>query len=222
MKSCREKCVDSFIEFFTPTKLRQGYGVPLGGIGTGTIGRTSTGDFARYQLVPGMYEHETVDANMFTVCLRKTTNTVYQQALTTRRSKLKGLRSWNMAYCGDYATYFALYPEAWSTYDLPGHHVTLTCHQVSPVIAHNYKDSSLPVSLFSWTIENKNKEDLEVSIMFTWQAGSASDKFTLTDVSSRSFDNYTNSNQTIAGVSISQKLKNMPLEYCIAAKKNVI
>lgn len=58
--------------------------------------------------------------------------------------------------------------------------------------------------------------------MFTWQAGSASDKFTLTDVSSRSFDNYTNSNQTIAGVSISQKLKNMPLEYCIAAKKNVI
>jgi non-lysosomal glucosylceramidase len=220
---CREKSVDSFIEFFTPVKLKQGYGVPLGGIGSGTIGRTSTGDFSRFQLVPGMYEHETVDANMFTVCIRKSSSNVtsYQQSLVTRRSKLKGLRSWNMAYCGDHATYFALYPESWTTYDLPGQHVNLTCHQLSPVIPHNYKDSSLPVSLFQWTVENKGKEDIECSIMFTWQAGSATDKFSLTDVSTRPFENYINNNTAITGVSIQQRLKNMPLEYCIAAKKSV-
>jgi non-lysosomal glucosylceramidase len=222
LKICRENQIDSFIEFFTPIKLKQSYGVPLGGIGTGTIGRSFTGDFTRYQLVPGLYEHETVDANLFTVCIRKHSNTVYQQALTTQRSKLRGFRSWNMAYCGDHATYFALYPESWTIYELPGQHVTLTCHQISPIIPHNYKDSSLPVGLFSWTVENKNKEDIEFSLMFTWQAGSASDKFQLTDVSSQSIPNkYNNFNTAISGVCIKQKLKNMPLEYCIAARHTV-
>lgn len=39
-------------------------GVPMGGIGCGTIGRSYSGDFCRYQLMPGIYEHETVEANM--------------------------------------------------------------------------------------------------------------------------------------------------------------
>ena len=39
-------------------------GCPLGGIGCGTIGRTFTGEFGRYQLIPGIYEHENVEANM--------------------------------------------------------------------------------------------------------------------------------------------------------------
>jgi non-lysosomal glucosylceramidase len=39
-------------------------GAPIGGIGGGSIGRSFSGDFCRFQLVPGIYEHETVDANM--------------------------------------------------------------------------------------------------------------------------------------------------------------
>ena len=38
--------------------------MPIGGIGTGTIGRSFSGDFCRYQLVPGIYEHDVVEANM--------------------------------------------------------------------------------------------------------------------------------------------------------------
>jgi beta-glucosidase 2, glycosyl-hydrolase family 116 N-term len=41
-------------------------GVPLGGLGCGTIGRGFKGEFCRYQLVPGLYEFHTVEAN--TVC----------------------------------------------------------------------------------------------------------------------------------------------------------
>ena len=38
-------------------------GVPLGGIGAGTIGRGWKGDFNRWQLVPGMYTYNTVEVN---------------------------------------------------------------------------------------------------------------------------------------------------------------
>ncbi len=38
-------------------------GVPLGGVGCGTIGRGFKGEFCRYQLVPGLYEFHVVEAN---------------------------------------------------------------------------------------------------------------------------------------------------------------
>ena len=57
--------------------------------------------------------------------------------------------------------------------------------------------------------------------MFTWQSGSSSDKFKLTNVSSKSFKQYNNYDTNISGVLINQNLKDMPLEYCISAKKSV-
>ena len=38
----------------------------MGGLGSGTIGRGFRGEFCRYQLIPGLYEFHTVEAN--TVC----------------------------------------------------------------------------------------------------------------------------------------------------------
>ena len=56
--------------------------------------------------------------------------------------------------------------------------------------------------------------------MFTWQSGSASDKFNLTDVSSKSFENYKQFNTEMTGVVLDQKLNGIPFQYCIAAKKS--
>lgn len=159
-----------FIDMFGAQPLRQIYGVPLGGIGGGTITRGWRGEFCRWQLNPGMYTYKTVTANQFTVCLRRGGQTVYQQVLSVERPPM--LQGWNWGYCGEYAFYHALYPRAWTVYHLPGQNVTLTCRQVSPVIPHDYKDSSLPVGIFVWDIENKNDYDLEVSIMFTLVNGS--------------------------------------------------
>ena len=125
-----------------------------------------------------------------------------------------------MAYCGEHGTYYAYYPQSWTVYNLPGQNIKLTLNQLSPIIPNDYKDSSLPLALFNWTIENKNDTDVEFSLMFTWQSGSGSNKFELSDVNSESFD--INENQTQAsGVLIHQKLKRMDLDYCIAAKKTV-
>ncbi|XP_051578468.1 non-lysosomal glucosylceramidase-like isoform X2 [Myxocyprinus asiaticus] len=159
-----------FIDMFRALPLRQIYGAPLGGIGGGSITRGWRGDFCRWQLNPGMYHYKTVIANQFTVCLRRGGQTVYQQVLSTERPPT--LQGWNWGYCGEYAFYHALYPRAWTVYHLPGQNVTLTCRQVSPVIPHDYKDSSLPVAVFVWDIENKNDYALDVSIMFTIVNGS--------------------------------------------------
>lgn len=55
---------EPYIDMFNPLKCQQIYGCPIGGIGCGTIGRSFRGDFCRYQLVPGIYEHQSVEANM--------------------------------------------------------------------------------------------------------------------------------------------------------------
>ncbi|KAF6728253.1 Non-lysosomal glucosylceramidase [Oryzias melastigma] len=159
-----------FIDMFHALPLRQIYGAPLGGIGGGTITRGWRGEFCRWQLNPGMYHYKTVIANQFTVCLRRGGQTVYQQVLSVEHPPT--LQGWNWGYCGEYAFYHALYPRAWTVYHLPGQNVTLTCRQISPVIPHDYKDSSLPVAVFVWDIENKNDYALDVSIMFTMVNGS--------------------------------------------------
>ncbi|XP_046895969.1 non-lysosomal glucosylceramidase [Hypomesus transpacificus] len=159
-----------FIDMFRALPLRQIYGAPLGGIGGGTITRGWRGEFCRWQLNPGMYHYKTVIANQFTVCLRRGGQTVYQQVLSVERPPV--LQGWNWGYCGEYAFYHALYPRAWTVYHLPGQNVTLTCRQVSPVIPHDYQDSSLPVAVFVWDVENRNDYALDVSIMLTLVNGS--------------------------------------------------
>ncbi|XP_061468542.1 non-lysosomal glucosylceramidase [Rhineura floridana] len=158
-----------FIDLFNSQPLRQIYGCPLGGFGGGSVTRGWRGDFCRWQLNPGLYRYKTVVADQFTVCLRRKGQTVYQQVLSVERPST--LQGWNWGFCGHYAFYHALYPRAWTVYQLPGQGVVLTCRQVSPVIPHDYQDTSLPVGVFLWEVESNSPEDVEVSIMFTFRNG---------------------------------------------------
>lgn len=59
-------------------------GVPIGGIGSGSIGRGYRGEFCRFQLRPGRYEYETVEANQFIVTIKdKNKKTLFQSVLST-------------------------------------------------------------------------------------------------------------------------------------------
>lgn len=158
-----------FIDMINSLPLRQIYGAPLGGFGGGTITKGWRGEFCRWQLKPGMYHYKTVIADQFTVCLRRGGQTLYQQVLSVERPHT--LQGWNWGFCGSFAFYHALYPRAWTVYDLPGQNVTLTCRQVSPIIPHDYQDTSLPAGVFVWDIENRNDFALEVTIMFTMMNG---------------------------------------------------
>ncbi|XP_062984437.1 non-lysosomal glucosylceramidase [Elgaria multicarinata webbii] len=158
-----------FIDLLNSQPLRQIYGCPLGGFGGGSITRGWRGDFCRWQMNPGLYHYKTVVADQFTICLRRKGRTVYQQVLSVERPST--LQGWNWGFCGHYAFYHALYPRAWTVYRLPGQDVVLTCRQIAPIIPHDYQDTSLPVGVFVWEVENNSGEDMEVSIMFTFRNG---------------------------------------------------
>ncbi|XP_031554727.1 non-lysosomal glucosylceramidase-like [Actinia tenebrosa] len=164
-----------YIDPYSTNPCRQVYGVPLGGIGCGTIGRGWKGEFNRWQLKPGMYSYDYVEANQFTVCVRMKGRTTYQAVLSPNRPNGvmcgRSLQGWNWGFNGSNAVYHALYPRAWTVYNLPGQNIRLICRQVSPVFPHDYKDTSLPVGVFIWTIENNNDEEVEVAIMFSFQNG---------------------------------------------------
>lgn len=67
---------------------KQMYGVPLGGIGGGTIGRGYAGEFCRFQMRPGMYEYHTVQANQFIVTIKDVKgDTIYQSLLSKSNSR---------------------------------------------------------------------------------------------------------------------------------------
>lgn len=193
------------------------YGAPIGGIGGGTIGRGFKGEFCRYALQPGMYKYHTVLANQFIVTIRDTDgNIVYNQVLSTHKST-KYLKNWKWEFKGENATYVALYPRAWTEYNIEDPAVKLICRQISPVIPHNYYDSSLPCAVFIWSIENNSSKDLYVSITFTFQSGTGdvrdnrgekwSERFEIADI-----------DDDIYGVMMHQKIRGMPCTYAISSR----
>ncbi|CAG2059201.1 unnamed protein product, partial [Timema podura] len=118
----------------------QPLGAPIGGIGGGTIGRGFKGEFCRFQMRPGMYEYHTVAANQFIVTIHNSEGKmIYQKVLSPYNKPSHGLSSWNWNFNGSHAQYCALYPRAWTIYEIPEHKIRLICRQISPVIPHNYK-----------------------------------------------------------------------------------
>lgn len=159
-------------------------GVPLGGIGCGSIGRGWRGDFLRWQVQPaGIVELHNVEANQFSVFVKRPEISPKASVLHPGKPKLSGkshfglnpnlVDTWGWHINGNNSHYHALFPRAWTTYEEPtlDANLKLTCKQLSPVIPHNYKESSYPVGVFVWTAENTSSEDIEVSLMFSFQNG---------------------------------------------------
>jgi len=147
-------------------------GVPLGGLGGGTITRGCRGDFNRWGLKPGDYEYRKVDADQFSLWVSRGDEDPEALVLNPDPPKEDALQGWGWGKLDeDKVTYRALFPRAWHDYQQPLPGVNLTCRQISPVIPHNYKESSFPVSTFVWMVENTSQEDMDAALMFTFQNG---------------------------------------------------
>lgn len=110
-----------------------------------------------------------------------------------------------------------MYPRAWTTYDIDELKVKLTCRQVSPVIPHNYKDSSLPCAVFIWQIENGSDQDLNVSITFTFRNGTGNDK---SDQPGMKWNEHFDHVDGVSGVMIHQEVNDMRCTYAISSRSN--
>jgi non-lysosomal glucosylceramidase len=149
-------------------------GVPLGGIGGGSITRGWQGDFNRWQIRPGYYHYGTVSADQFSIYVKHQLKDSVSYVLNPNKPSDGSLSKWKWDLNPKYATYYALYPRAWTVYEDPALGVKLTCRQISPIIPHNYKESSYPVGVFVWTIENTQDVPAKVGLMFTFQNGTGS------------------------------------------------
>lgn len=141
-------------------------GVPLGGIGSGSIGRTPRGDFARWHLGPGRHVFETIPACQFSVYVAGGSTSSAHVLSTIRPDTLS---SWNWDLPVGAGEYRGLFPNAWFAYDWDRLPVRLTQRQLSPVIPGNYRESSYPVGLFEWIAENPGPDTVTVGLLFTWQ-----------------------------------------------------
>jgi uncharacterized protein (DUF608 family) len=205
------------IDPFTTSKAEPTMGVPIGGIGAGTIGRGWRGEFNKWQLFPGVVSKRVVDADQFSAYIEVEPHSV-PSSPPSRLSKLKNstatvlspnskpssnLQSWGWKLKGDKTTYHALYPRAWTAYE---EHPTvrMECRQITPVFPHNYKETSYPVGVFVWKITNTGKTNAHVSVMFTFQNGTGSDNDLSGGHVNRVFE--TNRyNEKVTGVTLSYK-----------------
>ncbi len=156
---------------FNPLNPGPVMGVPLGGLGGGTITRGWRGDFVRFQMRPGLYQYGMVDADQFSLFVRHQGERGRVTVLRAGRPESGALAGWDWNLDPKRATYYALYPRAWTVYEDPLPGITLTCRQVSPFIPHNYEDSATPAGVFVYTIHNTGSKPATVGLMFTFQNG---------------------------------------------------
>ena len=152
-------------------------GVPIGGLGTGSMGRTFRGDAARWHLEVGQHRFEPVAADGFAVYVGPAVGGEGQIAAggAGRATVLSALRptelpAWGWDLPIDGGTYHALFPRAWQTFEPGGLGlgVRLVGEQLSPVIAGDLERSALPVGVFEWWVENPGTDPLTVGLLFTW------------------------------------------------------
>ncbi|XP_073056682.1 uncharacterized protein [Primulina eburnea] len=153
-------------------------GVPLGGMGSGSISRGFRGEFRHFQILPGICETSPMLVNQFSIFIsRGGGNKKYASVLAPGqheglgKSRDQGISSWGWNLTGQHSTYHALFPRAWTIYDgEPDPELKISCRQISPFIPHNYRESSLPTAVFIYTLANTGKDRAKVNLLFTWNS----------------------------------------------------
>ncbi|HET9084058.1 MAG TPA: GH116 family glycosyl-hydrolase, partial [Candidatus Limnocylindrales bacterium] len=142
-------------------------GVPIGGLGTGSIGRTFRGDFARWHLDVGHHRFEPVVADGFSLFVGRTDGSTQATVLGVRPTR-EELESWGWGLPVGGGTYHALFPRAWQSFQADVVGVNVIGEQLSPVIGGDLARSALPVGVFEWWIENPGSEPVTVAVMATF------------------------------------------------------
>lgn len=124
------------------------------------------------------------------------------------------LSAWHSNIEDTRCSYTGLYPRSWTEYDLSHYGVRLTCRQVSPVIPHEYRESSLPCAVFVWSVENVCDQERKVSITFTFKNGTGNKK----QDAEGGAESQLISEGNAKGVSIRQKISEMPCSYNLACR----
>ncbi|KIH51404.1 hypothetical protein ANCDUO_18510 [Ancylostoma duodenale] len=144
---------------------------------------------------------------------------LFQSLLTTADFKDSSLTNWTSCIRSENTRYRGLFPRAWREIEIPEFGLTLICEQVSPVIPHNYEDTSFPVCNFHWTVINTSGNEYVISLTFTFRNGTGNKKW------EREGECRTEYLQTTSGkgMKLIHSINSMPTTFAIAAEQvNVV
>ena len=153
------------------TDIDDGYwqGSPVGGFGSGTFSRTYRGDFARWHIKAGVHKYETPYANQFAMFQQSEGDAQgTAQVLMTDHPHGDQLSSWQWNYPVGAGEYSALYPKSWFDYRWDKFPAHVLLEQFSPVLPDNYRESSYPIAVYRWQVENPTNRAVTVSVLLSW------------------------------------------------------
>ncbi|KAJ8963421.1 hypothetical protein NQ318_018901 [Aromia moschata] len=178
------------------------------------LGEATEESFCRFQLRPGIYEYNTVDANQFIVTIKdEHQETIFHSLLSTFPKK--SLSAWESKIDGSRCQYTGLYPRSWTEYDLSDYGIKLTCRQISPVIPHDYDVTAHCLArVFVWNAENISDKERTVTVAFTFKNGTGNKKGDRASTCSSKSLSYLNSE----GVVLYHTIDKMQCAYVLAAR----
>ncbi len=136
-------------------------GVALGGFGAGSFMYTISGSFGPWAHEVGEYNQNWLKEAAFHIYERRGDYTKVK-CLSTDTVMMP---AWHKLQAGD-GTYYALQPKGWCVYDCFS--CEISSRFFSPIIPHNYRETSYPVAVWLFNLSNPSAESTEVSVMFTW------------------------------------------------------
>lgn len=139
-------------------------GVPLGGLGTGTITRASDGRFSRWTIKAGCVMQADMPANGFMLRVARAGQDPVAHALQPRPETQEMVA---FAFQPENPAWEGLFPLAWHRH-APLAGVRAEALSFSPMIAGDVVTSALPVALFRWRLTNEGSEAAEVSLGFSF------------------------------------------------------
>ena len=154
-----------------PGGIDDGYwqGVPVGGLGAGTFSRSYRGDFARWHIKAAVHKYEPVYSNQFAMFQQSEGDAHgFAQALMNGHPGNGELSSWQWDYPVGAGNYYALFPKAWFDYDTAKFPAHVVLEQFSPVIPNNYRESSYPVAVYRWHVDNPTNKTVTISLLLSW------------------------------------------------------
>jgi len=137
-------------------------GIALGGFGAGSFMYNFTGTFGPWADEVGEYRRTWLIGAAFHVYEKKG-GAVIVKCLSTERFLMP--ETWNRMLKGE-GTYYALQPKGWCVYDC--FRSEISSEFFSPIIPHNYRQTSYPVAIWQFELSNPSADSVEISVMFTW------------------------------------------------------
>ena len=136
-------------------------GIVLGGFGAGAFMYNISGSFGPWADEVGEYSSTRLKEAAFHI-YEKNGDDVRVRCLTTDAGIMP---AWQKLAVGD-GTYYALHPKGWCVYHCFASDIQTQFF--SPIIAHNYRETSYPVAVWQFALSNPTGDTTEISIMFTW------------------------------------------------------